>query len=82
MSRRLDRSRANVGYCSGLTFSEVPEGLDPAGPLAGAQRANFVDDRGLTCAAPPPGFVRRGFATAAMGVPPGTYPYYAHPSGG
>jgi hypothetical protein len=39
--------------------------------------ANFIAGKGLTCGPPPAGFVRRGFATAAMQVPPGIYPYYA-----
>ncbi len=74
--RREVRSRPNVGYCVGRNFSLVPDGLDPAGPLAGARRAIFVAGRGVTCPPAPPGFRRRGFATAAMNVPPGTYRYY------
>lgn len=45
--------------------------------LAGAQPANFIEGAGLTCSAPPAGFVRRGFATAADSVTAGVHPYYA-----
>lgn len=47
------------------------------GHFTGATPANFVKDIGLTCAAPPPGYVRQGFATGAGQVGAGVYPYYA-----
>ena len=68
-------SRPNIGFCQGLTFTEIPQGLVPAGPLAGARRAIVVAGQGLTCAAPPAGYRHRGFATQS--VPADTYAYYA-----
>ena len=70
-------ARPNIGYCIGLTFNQIPQGIDPAGLLKGARRAIMVAGQELTCAAPPAGYKRHGFATAAMQVPPGTYAYYA-----
>ena len=70
-------SRPNIGVCQGLTFSQIPQGLIPAGPLAGARRAIVVAGQGLTCAAPPAGYTHRGFATPEMSVPADTYAYYA-----
>ena len=70
-------SRPNIGYCQGPTFTEIPQGLIPAGPLQGARRAIVVAGQGLTCAAPPAGDKYRGFAPTAMSVPADTYAYYA-----
>ena len=47
-----------------------------AGNYSGAVPASFVEGVGLTCAPPPPGYVRHGFAGAANQVAPGIYPYY------
>ncbi len=71
------QSRPNIGYCIGLTFNEVPQGLYPALLLKGARRAIVIKGQGLTCARPPVGYKHRGFATAAMQVPADTYAYYA-----
>ena len=73
----LAGSRRNIGYCRATYFYELPEGLYPAGPLAGARRARFVAGQGLTCAPPPKGYVHRGFAPPDLGVPANTYRYYA-----
>jgi hypothetical protein len=70
-------SRPNIGYCLGGNFDLLPQGLSPSGVLAGARRAIFVSGKGLTCASPPAGYKRAGFATGAMNVPPHTYPLYA-----
>ncbi|HWB22718.1 MAG TPA: hypothetical protein VG652_07500 [Gaiellaceae bacterium] len=67
----------NVGYCLGNNFDELPEGLDPAGVLVGAKRAVFIAGQGLTCNAPPAGYIRRGFANADEGVPADTYAFYS-----
>ncbi|MBV8396751.1 MAG: hypothetical protein JO064_10905 [Actinobacteria bacterium] len=69
-------SGANVGYCLGSSFVEVPQPLLPSGGAAGATRARYVQGQGLTCAAPPAGYVRRGLAGSDLGVPAGTYPLY------
>jgi hypothetical protein len=45
-------------------------------PSAQSRVANFVDGTGITCDNPPPGFRRRGFADASLGVPDGVYPYW------
>jgi hypothetical protein len=68
-------SGSSIGWCTGTTFTELPEGLSPAGRLAGARKANYVQGKGVTCEPPPAGYVRHGFATE--NVPPRTYPLYA-----
>ncbi len=71
----------HVGYCLDgqfllLDYNQARQ--DPA--YKRAVYANFIAGEGLTCAQPPPGYVRQGFATE--GVPPGIYPYFAPaPSG-
>ena len=68
---------ANIGWCTGVNYTSVSEGLIPAGPLRAARHANFIAGKGLTCLPPPAGYKRRGFAAADLGVPANTYPYYA-----
>jgi hypothetical protein len=75
--RKQQSEHGNVGYCTGLSFNLVAAGDYPAGPLAGAKPANYVVGQGLTCAAPPAGYKRRGFASPDLGVQADTYPYYA-----
>jgi hypothetical protein len=70
-------STYSVGYCLGLTYTQLVADLYPAGPFKGAKPANFVAGAGLTCAPPPAGYTHRGFATPDMGVPAHTYAYYA-----
>jgi hypothetical protein len=67
----------SIGYCTGVNFNLIPQGLYPAGTLKSATPANFVAGRGLTCLPPPAGYKHHGFATADMSVPANTYPYYA-----
>lgn len=74
--RQQRRQPPRIGYCLGLNFNLVPRGLDPAGPLQGARRAIYVAGQGLTCAAPPTGYKRRGFAPVELSVPPHTYAFY------
>jgi Dolichyl-phosphate-mannose-protein mannosyltransferase len=70
-----------VGYCLDGQFLQLDYNQarqDPA--YKRAVYANFIAGEGITCAQPPPGYTRQGFATD--GVPPGIYPYYAPaPSG-
>jgi len=73
-AQRLD---ANIGWCTGVNYTSVPEGLIPAGPLRAARHANFIEGKGLTCLPPPAGYKREGFAPADLGVPANTYPYYS-----
>jgi hypothetical protein len=66
------------GYCLNGAFLTLgfrqPE-YDSS--LRGAVLANFVEGVGLTCDPLPPGYRRRGFASASLGVPQGVYPYYS-----
>ena len=86
---------ARAGYCSVSgntaadgsalqpgTFLDLVVG-EPStnGHYAGAVPANFVTGIGLTCASPPVGFVRNGFASGAGQVGSGVYPYYVPPGG-
>jgi hypothetical protein len=66
--------RPNVLYCGPDGIQKVPLGLIPA---PGVTVANFVAGIGATCDSPPAGFGRHGFASASLGVPAGTYPYYS-----
>jgi serine/threonine protein kinase len=73
-------SVVHAGYCLRGQFLQLD--LNQArrdSRYRGATFANFVAGQGLTCAQPPPGFVRHGFATSDLGVPPGVYPYYTSP---
>jgi hypothetical protein len=80
-----------AAYCS-VAGNTAPDGSELApgtfldlllgepgrdGRVAGAQPANFIQGAGLTCAGPPSGYVRRGFASSADNVRAGIYPYYA-----
>jgi len=59
------------------TFLDLVVGEpDSNGRYAGAGPANFVEGVGLTCSAPPPSFIRDGFAGDVQHVTPGIYPYY------
>ncbi len=76
-SEQLNPGRPNIGYCMGLNFNLIPQGVYPAGLLKGAKRAIFVAGQGLTCASPPPGYKHHGFATPDMSVPADTYALYS-----
>jgi hypothetical protein len=66
--------RENMGYCVGGVFQERPSGRYPD-----ATPAIFVTGAGLTCDGPPTGYVDKGFAPAALGVPENTYRLYGPP---
>jgi hypothetical protein len=68
--------RSHIGWCYGHNYIALATGLVPPA-LPGNRHANFIEGTGLTCLPPPPGYVRRGFATTSLGVPADTYPYYA-----
>jgi hypothetical protein len=71
---------SHFGYCLDGVFIELSPNqpaLDPR--YKNAVPANYIAGQGITCSAPPPGYVRDGFATADLGVPPGIYPYYHAP---
>ena len=72
-------NRPSVGYCLGTNFNQLPQGLEPAGRLAGATPALFVAGTGITCLPPPAGYVHDGFASPDLGVPADTYPLYSPP---
>ena len=70
----------HVGYCLRGQFLQLEYNQARSDlRYRGARFANFIAGQGLTCAQPPPGYVRHGFATSDLGVPPGVYPYYSSP---
>jgi hypothetical protein len=70
----------HAGYCLRGQFLQLDYDQARSDPrYKGATFANFIAGQGLTCAQPPPGYVRHGFATSDLGVPPGVYPYYSSP---
>jgi hypothetical protein len=70
-------SRPQIGWCYGPNYVALATGLIPP-KLPGNRHASFIDGTGLSCASPPPGFVRKGLAPASLGVRGSTYPYYVH----
>jgi hypothetical protein len=69
-------TRPNIGWCYGSNYVLLRSGLVP--PVDPNNKpANFIRGTGITCSAPPAGYVRRGFADPSLGVPAKTYPYYA-----
>lgn len=84
-----------AGYCSAPgdtdetgaplqpgTFLDLTVGAPAVdGHYTGAVPANFVAGVGLTCSAPPAGYVRDGFADGGGTPGSGIYPYYAKASG-
>ncbi len=86
---------ARAGYCS-VSGNKAADGsaLQPGtfldlvvgepstnGHYTGAVPANFVKGMGLTCAGPPAGYVRKGFASGAGVAGSGVYPYYVPADG-
>jgi hypothetical protein len=69
------QSQAKIDYCLGTTIESLEQGLEPAGVFRGAKPALYVAGQGLTCVAPT-GYIRHGFAPAALEVAPNIYPYY------
>lgn len=76
--RTVDLPDLRAGYCLDGAFLNLafrqPE-YDRS--MRAAVPANFVEGIGLTCDPPPPGYVRRGFAPATLGVVPNVNPYYS-----
>lgn len=71
------RVPSRVGYCLQGQFLDLQQGEPQRDRrFNGATVASFIQGQGITCSPPPPGFIRRGYATANMGVPAGIYPYY------
>jgi hypothetical protein len=66
--------RPNVVYCGSGGTQTQPVGLTTP---PGTKIASYIEGQGVTCTSPPPGFRRHGFASASLGVPAGTYPYYS-----
>jgi hypothetical protein len=65
-----------INWCLGGVFTTIKDGLEPT-PSPTTTRARFIRGTGLTCDPPPAGYTRHGFASKTLGVPGGTYPYYA-----
>jgi hypothetical protein len=76
VAQEQESENKTIGWCLGTNYYALPAGLYPAGILAGARHADVIAGVGLGCS-PPAGDTRRGFATAQMGFPPDTYPFYA-----
>jgi hypothetical protein len=87
---KVARRTPRAAYCAG-TGNTAPDGspltagsfldlrLDQPskdGHYAGATLARFVEGKGLTCDAPPAGFVQDGLAGDAQHVPSGLYAYF------
>jgi hypothetical protein len=72
------RTATQVVFCRrGRLFSVATSQLhSPRGPR-GSTLADYVAGTGLTCRRPPQGDHLQGYATAAMHVPYGIYPYFA-----
>ncbi len=69
-------SRPQRGWCIGDRLQLVPAGLVPVRSLP-TRIAYYIEGQGITCALPPRGYERHGFASPTLGVPGGTYPYYS-----
>jgi hypothetical protein len=66
-----------IGYCLNGQFLNLAEDQPEWDRrFRDATVANYIAGPGITCSPPPAGYVRHGFATAAVGARPGTYPYY------
>jgi hypothetical protein len=91
---RLDPNIGHIGYCS-VSGNTKPDGFPiPPGTFltlvanqpqvdpnySGAYPAIYVEGTGITCAAPPAGYVRAGFAPESLHVPGGVYPYWVRGS--
>jgi hypothetical protein len=68
-----DGSKLTAGSFLDLRVGQPAK--DPS--YAGATLARFVEGKGLTCDAAPPGYVQKGLAGDAQHVPDGLYAYYA-----
>jgi hypothetical protein len=66
-----------VGYCLEGKFLNLELGQPETDPAyTGAVLARYVDGRGITCAAPPAGYVLAGTAPDEYGVPGRLYAYW------
>jgi len=66
-----------VGYCLEGKFLNLELGQPSAdSAYEGAVLARYVDGRGITCAAPPAGYVLAGTAPDEYGVPGRLYAYW------
>jgi hypothetical protein len=65
-----------IRWCHDGYEYDLPAGLQPAALLAGGTKAVFVAGHGLECS-PPDGYVPRGYASPALGVPPHAYRLYS-----
>ena len=68
-----DGSKLTAGSFLNLRVGQPAK--DPS--YTGATLARFVDGKGLTCDAPPAGYVQKGLAGDAQHVPDGLYAYFA-----
>jgi hypothetical protein len=74
VKRTPSNERPHLVYCGRTGAQLQPTGLTPP---PGTTIANYVAGQGITCLPPPPGYKRHGLASATLGVPAGTYPFYS-----
>ncbi|MDH4178485.1 MAG: hypothetical protein OEV72_12995 [Thermoleophilia bacterium] len=70
-----------VGYCLKGEFLNLVRGQPSADPqYDGWEYAWYVDGKGITCDAPPAGWVATTTAPDELGVPGNTYAWYRPPA--
>ncbi|MCZ7588881.1 MAG: hypothetical protein M5U27_08540 [Gaiella sp.] len=70
-----------VGYCLSGKFVNLALGQPLVDPMyEGAVVANYIKGVGITCKAPPPGWVSVTTAPDEFGVPGRLYPYWVPPA--
>jgi hypothetical protein len=89
-TQQADANIGHIGYCS-VSGNTRPDGSEiPAGTFltlianqprtdphySGAYPAIFVQGIGITCSAPPAGYVQDGFAPESLHVPGNVYAYW------
>ena len=76
-----DAALPRVGYCMEGKFLNLELGQPKLDPMyEGAVLAWYVDGRGITCAAPPSGWVAFETAPDEFGVPGRLYAYWVPPA--
>ena len=76
-----DAALPRVGYCMDGKFLNLELGQPKLDPMyEDAVLAWYIDGRGITCAAPPPGWVAFETAPDEFGVPGRLYAYWVPPA--
>jgi hypothetical protein len=75
-----DAPLPRVGYCMGTKFVNLALGQPGVDPMyEGAVLARYVEGKGITCNAPPAGWVAFTTAPDEFGVPGRLYTYWVPP---